>query len=54
MGKRTGKMDRVVLCMFNDMIITARILRHEENPNSKEYDESVAKPKKKKGLREKK
>jgi len=46
-------MDREVLRMFDDMIITACILRHEENPNSKEYDESVAKPKKKKDLREK-
>jgi len=43
-----------VLCMFEDMIITARILRQEENPNSKEYDEPVAKPKKKKKIKEKK
>jgi len=43
-----------VLCMFEDMIITARILRLEENPDSKEYDEPVAKPKREKKIKEKK
>jgi hypothetical protein len=43
-----------VLCMFEDMIITARILRMEENPYSKEYDEPAAKPKRKKEVKGKK
>jgi hypothetical protein len=43
-----------VLCMFEDMIITARMLRLEENPDSEEYDEPVAKPKREKKIKEKK
>jgi hypothetical protein len=43
-----------VLCMFEDMIITARMLRLEENPDSEEYDDPVAKPKREKKIKEKK
>ncbi|MBI4648768.1 MAG: hypothetical protein HY738_19815 [Bacteroidia bacterium] len=37
-----------VLKLFKDMIIAARVLKMEENPDRKEYDKPVAKPKKKK------
>lgn len=40
-----------VLRMFEDMIITARILRAEENPDSREYNQPITRPKKEKKIK---